>query len=189
MKSEELKEKLRLHKKWLNSEIGGEKADLSGADLSEANLSGADLSGADLSEANLSGADLSGANLYGADLYGANLSGADLYGADLSGANLYGANLSGANLYGANLSGANLSGANLYGANLYGADLSGAKSIISFGPMPTSGRIIYASKHEGQWKVQSGCFWGTLDELEFKVKLNHNCPFYIGVINLLRNTK
>ena len=129
MTSEELKEKIRLHKMWLNNESGGKKANLSGADLS-----------------------------------GADLSGADLYGADLSGANLYRANLS-------------------------GASLSGAKSIISFGPMPTSGRIIYASRHEDQWKVQAGCFWGTLDDLELKVKSKHNCPFYLGVINLLRNTK
>jgi len=63
----------------------------------------ADLSGATLTEADLRGADLSGAALRGADLSGADLSGAALRGADLSFANLSGANLSGANLSGANL--------------------------------------------------------------------------------------
>ena len=96
MDNEKLKEILERHRKWLNDEDGGERADLYGADLREANLYGA--------------------NLYGADLYGANLRGADLYGADLYGANLYGANLRGANLYGANLREANLRGANLRGA-------------------------------------------------------------------------
>ena len=52
MTSEEIKQVLELHKKWLNNEQGGERADLRRADLSEA-----DLSGADLSEAGLSGAD------------------------------------------------------------------------------------------------------------------------------------
>jgi hypothetical protein len=52
----------------LRGEAGGQRADLSGADLrysslSGANLSGADLSGADLRYSNLSGADLSGADL------------------------------------------------------------------------------------------------------------------------------
>ena len=93
---EELREILSKHKKWLFNEDGGERAYLSGA-----NLSGADLSGA-----NLSGVDLSGANLYRAYLSGANLSGANLSGANLSGANLSGANLSGADLSGAYLSGA-----------------------------------------------------------------------------------
>lgn len=44
---------LELHKKWLNSEKGGERAN-----LSDANLSGANLSDANLSYANLSGADI-----------------------------------------------------------------------------------------------------------------------------------
>jgi hypothetical protein len=66
------------HGRWLRDEPGGERADLSGADLRSANLRGADLSGADLS-----GADLRSANLRGADLSSANLRGADLSGADL----------------------------------------------------------------------------------------------------------
>ena len=60
------------------------RADLSGADLSDAYLYGADLSSADLSNAYLYGADLDGADLSGADLSYADLRYAYLYGADLS---------------------------------------------------------------------------------------------------------
>ena len=65
----DLKQILELHKKWLNDEDGGKRAnlrraDLSGADLSGANLRRADLSGADLRDADLSGADLRGAGLW-----------------------------------------------------------------------------------------------------------------------------
>ena len=91
MDNEKLKEILERHRKWLNDEDGGERAD-----LREANLRGANLRGANLCEA----------NLYGVDLYGANLRGANLRGADLYGANLYGADLREANLREANLRGA-----------------------------------------------------------------------------------
>ncbi len=107
--SEELKEILEKHSRWLRSVPDGVRANLFGANLSRANLSGANLSRANLSGANLSRANLSEANLSRANLSGANLSRA---------------NLSGANLSRANLSGANLSRANLSWANLYGADLS-----------------------------------------------------------------
>lgn len=66
-----LKEILEKHRKWLNGEEGGERADLSGEDLS-----GADLVNANLRYANLRNANLSRANLLDADLNGANLSGA-----------------------------------------------------------------------------------------------------------------
>jgi hypothetical protein len=97
------------------------KANLGGADLSEANLSGANLWRADLS-----GADLSGADLREADLSRANLSGADLFVADLREVNLSGADLSGANLSGATLTRADLSRADLSGADLSEADLYAA---------------------------------------------------------------
>ena len=58
-----IQEILEKHNKWLNREDGGERADLYGANLSEANLCRADLF-----EANLSEADIRGANLDGADL-------------------------------------------------------------------------------------------------------------------------
>jgi hypothetical protein len=100
---EELKEILVKHKMWLLNQDGGERANLSSADLSYAdlryaNLSSADLSYADLRYANLSSADLSYANLSSADLSYANLSYADLSYADLSSADLSYANLSSADL-------------------------------------------------------------------------------------------
>jgi len=88
MKQEELNEILKLHKKWLNGNGSGIKAnlhsaDLSYADLRSADLHSADLSYADLRSANLHSADLSYADLHSADLSYANLSYADLHSADL----------------------------------------------------------------------------------------------------------
>ena len=102
MIKEQLDEILEKHKKWLNDEPGGERANLFGADLFRANL------------------------------FGANLRGADLRGADLRGANLREADLCGANLRGAHLQGANLWGAGLRGANLWEADLQGADNIPNY---------------------------------------------------------
>lgn len=67
---------LDLHKKWLDNNPDGVRADLRGADLSRANLGGADLSGASLVGANLRVANLRGAYLRWANLRGADLSGA-----------------------------------------------------------------------------------------------------------------
>jgi hypothetical protein len=149
MNKEELQAKIAAHKKWLNNEEGGQRADLQGAYLRGAYLRGAYLRGADLR---------------GADLQGAYLRGADLRGADLR-------------------------GADLQGAYLQGADLQGADKIKTFGPMPTSGRMVYAVKHDSGWMVQAGCFWGTLAELEAKVKASHNCPTYLAFIELMKVTE
>ena len=56
MTANELLVILDRHKKWLNDEDGGSRADLSDADLRRAVLSGADLRGAVLSDADLRGA-------------------------------------------------------------------------------------------------------------------------------------
>ena len=101
MTQSELNEILEKHRKWVNGEDDGERADLRGADLRRA-----DLSGANLSEANLRRANLSEANLRRANLRRADLSEANLRRANLIEANLIGANLSEANLIGADLSGA-----------------------------------------------------------------------------------
>ena len=108
MEQEKLDEILKKHELWLKSEAGGEKADLSEADLRWANLSGADLKEADLRWADLRWANLSGANLRWANLRWTNLSGASLSGADLRRADLSGANLKKADLSGANLKKADL---------------------------------------------------------------------------------
>ena len=81
-----LEEILEKHELWLLGDKAGERANLSGADLSGVNLSDADLSGADLSGVNLSDADLSVADLSDANMEGVNLSGANIEGVNLSGA-------------------------------------------------------------------------------------------------------
>ena len=65
MNKQELEKILELHKRWIDGEDGGVKADFTGA-----NLGGADLRIADLRGANLTGADLRGATLGGANLKG-----------------------------------------------------------------------------------------------------------------------
>ena len=46
MTTEEIKKVLELHKKWVNGDPDGVRADLSGANLKGANLKGANLEGA-----------------------------------------------------------------------------------------------------------------------------------------------
>lgn len=53
-----IKDILEKHKKWLNAEDGGERADLRGANLCDADLCDADLRGANLRDANLRDANL-----------------------------------------------------------------------------------------------------------------------------------
>ncbi|HHH6951319.1 TPA: pentapeptide repeat-containing protein [Listeria monocytogenes] len=67
MNQEELDIILENHGKWLRNE-GGDRADLTGADLRHTNLTNAVLSGADLRHANLTNAVLSGADLRHANL-------------------------------------------------------------------------------------------------------------------------
>ena len=98
MTQEKINEILAAHKKWLNGEPDGVRANLGFANLSDANLSRANLSRANLRFANLSRANLRFANLSDANLSDANLSRANLSDANLSRANLGFANLSDANL-------------------------------------------------------------------------------------------
>ena len=109
LKIEELEKILELHKKWLNDEQEGIRADLSYVDLSKADLRYANLRYANLSYANLSKADLRYANLRCANLRYANLSEVNLSYADLSEAYLRYSDLSYANLSYTNLSYADLS--------------------------------------------------------------------------------
>ena len=121
---EELKEKLELHKKWLNNEKGGVRLNLRNTDLTNVDLRHVDLSSANLENVDLRHADLRCANLENVDLRHAILRYTDLSYADLSYANLYGTNLKYAKLTNANLEGADLAYANLYEADLIYADLS-----------------------------------------------------------------
>ena len=142
-------------------------------------LSGANLRGANLSEANLRGADLRGANLSEASLYEANLYRASLREADLYRASLYEASLSEANLREADLSEADLYRASLYGATNY----------YSFVAYDTSKRLIHCVRHQDTWMIQAGCFWGTLEELEDKVKRTHSSKVYLANIEILKGLK
>ena len=98
MTAEELQKILDSHRKWLNDEAGGEKADLRKSDLRHSGLSYSDLRKSDLSDSVLSGSDLSYSDLREADFRGAVLRGADFRGANLHGANFLGAILHGADL-------------------------------------------------------------------------------------------
>ena len=115
---QELQIILEKHKRWLNGEYGGERAN-----LKESDLSGAELSGANLRVANLRGADLRGAELSGANLRVANLRGADLRGAELRGADLRLSDLRDADLRDADLRRADLRGADIRRANMIKSDL------------------------------------------------------------------
>ena len=108
MSQEKLQEILEKHKKWLNKEQGGERADLSGCDLRHTDLRGADLRGAYISDSNLIGADLFGADLQHADLSHsffnqANLRNSDLHYADLRYADLCNSDLRYSDLQGTDL--------------------------------------------------------------------------------------
>ena len=116
----------------------------------------------------------------GADLGGANLFDANLFGANLFGANLRGSNLFGANLRDANLGGADLCGAYLFGANLSGADLgewgklSSPSDVLGVGCIGSrNGYTTIFHTDKGMF-VQCGCFKGSIEEFEEKVKQTHN---------------
>ena len=155
------------------------RADLQGADLRYANLQGVDLRYACLQGANLRGADL-----HNADLRDANLYNAYLYNADLRDADLRDADLRHAYLYGAYLYGADLCDANLYNAYLYGVDLCGIdwgdwgkiqtkSDILSIGAIGSrNGYTMIFHTDKGLF-VQCGCFGGTIEEFEAKVKETH----------------
>ncbi|EPX6960439.1 pentapeptide repeat-containing protein [Listeria monocytogenes] len=173
MKQEELYIILENHGKWLRNE-GGEKADLSNADLKNTNLRNVNLRLADLRGANLRLADLRGANLRLADLRGADLSNADLSNANLSIADLNNANLSNAILSNANLSNANFRGVDLSDAYLNGVNWQQAEGLTIICVQVDTTRInnqIAYIKELDIWTT--GCFQGTLDELKASVEQTH----------------
>ena len=130
----ELRGILEKHSLWLREDCNGVRADLYGANLSEASLRGADLRWANLRKADLRKANLRGANLRGANLNWADLRMANLYGADLREADLY--------------------GADLYGADLREADLRGAKHINCPMACPEKGSFIGFKKVCGDLIVE-----------------------------------
>lgn len=152
---EKLKEILVSHSKWLRCENGGERADLSNADLSYINLNHTDLRGA---------------NLCGADFYRANL---------------YGAILCGANLYGANFCATDLSNSSLRATDLRATDLSNSKfdnaSLSTTSLSKTYYQIVRIGSREATTtycveddNVRCGCWHnyggGTLEEFKKRVE-------------------
>ncbi|HAA0222270.1 TPA_asm: hypothetical protein GDK77_14910 [Listeria monocytogenes] len=153
MKKEELDIILENHWKWLRDE-GGERADLTGADLRHTNLTNAVLSGADLRHANLTNAVLSGA-----DLRHANLTNADLSGADLRHANLTNADLSNANLTNAVLTWVNWQ------------DVRGLTVVaVQVDTTRKNNQIAYI-KELHIWTT--GCFQGKLYKLKASIEKTH----------------
>jgi uncharacterized protein YjbI with pentapeptide repeats len=91
---QELNEKLKDHKLWLEDETKGNKLDLSycdcyGLNFHSANMRSADMRSADMSYADMSYADMSYANMSSADMSSANMSYADMSYADMSYANIH----------------------------------------------------------------------------------------------------
>ena len=121
-----LDEILSKHRKWINDEDGGERANLEYTDLRDTDLRNADLRYADLRNADLRYANLQKANLQKADLRNADLRNADLRYADLRNADLRYADLRYANLRNANLRNADLQEADLQNAELRYANLQNA---------------------------------------------------------------
>ena len=122
--------------------------------------------------ANLAGADLRGADLYEANLRGANLTEADLRKANLTEADLRWTNLRGANLRGASLRGANLRWADFM--NVIGLSVL----LIQVNTSSENRQIAYIPSLE---VVTAGCFQGTFEEIEKRVKEEHeDDPFLLS---------
>jgi uncharacterized protein YjbI with pentapeptide repeats len=117
---------LGAHSLWLRGDAKGTRADLTGADLTDAVLTRADLRDADLTRAVLTDAVLTRADLTSAVLTRAVLRGADLTGADLTDVVLTDAVLTRAVLTRADLTGADLTRADLTDAVLTDAVLTRA---------------------------------------------------------------
>ena len=191
MNTEELKEILEKHWKWINSEDGGKRADLRCAnlrcaDLRSANLSDADLSNANLISANLRGADLSNANLRDAILSGADLRCADLRCANLSDANLSSANLSSANLRDADLSGADL-GFDCCFARVKGQPIYQVCGVGLFRRTLT----LHAKGLRNDWVWSAGCFSGNEKDLRKAVegKYGKDCDYMDAIEFLIKTAK
>lgn len=88
MTQAELNDILEKHKKWLNNEPGGERANLSHCDLRHSDLSDSNLRHSDLRYSDLRHSNLSYSNLSHSNLSGCDLRHSDLYGCDLSGCDL-----------------------------------------------------------------------------------------------------
>ena len=98
---------------------------------------------------------------------------ANLRGADLSGADLSWAYLSGANLRGAILRRADLRRADLSEANLSGAKLIGDRPWFQIGPVGLRMDYLTCWITDRGLKLQTGCFFGTVEEFTKKMRITH----------------
>lgn len=156
---EELREKLELHRKWLRGEEGGVKLDLRNTNLSYVNLESANLNYADLG-----GANLKCANLKYAKLRHANLSYADLSDADLRGANLRYTDLRYTDLSYSYLDYADLSKTKFYLTKLYKTQ----GNFVNVGNIGSRNDTTHYFYNDN--RVICGCFDGTMEKFEGKVK-------------------
>jgi hypothetical protein len=120
---EELDEKIKAHKRWLDGLSDGEHLVLIGYDLRNSDLSGSDLRYSDLRRSNLSDSNLRNSDLRYSDLSGTDLRNSDLRYSDLRRSNLSDSNLRNSDLRYSDLRRSNLRGSNLSGSNLSGSDL------------------------------------------------------------------
>ncbi len=190
------------HKKWLNGEDGERAnlsgANLSGADLHRANLSGTDMSHTNMSHSNLSGADMSNTNLSHSDLSYADLSGADMSYADLSHAILIGTDLSYSDLGCAILIGTDMSHSDLSGANLSHANLSSAKGLMHQHEWMEEnlikcgdGFIVYKTfgeihKPNVEWRIEEGCI--ITENVNFDRASDCACGINVGTLTWVLNS-
>lgn len=98
------------HQLWLARLPAGERANLTGADLTGVDFTGANLTDAIFIEANLTRANLSMSDCTGSNFEGANLAGAYFHSTNLADTAFQNANLTGAALQNANLTEADLQG-------------------------------------------------------------------------------
>ena len=149
-----LNEILRKHKLWLKNDPNGLRANLRHADLEDADLKNTDLSYANLADANLKSANLRYANLEGANLENANLEDANLEDANLRYAVLEGTHLTNAILTQTNTQ-------NIREQNVISVQVNTSR---------VNNTISYW-KDLGLWTT--GCFQGTLEELQERVAETH----------------
>jgi hypothetical protein len=140
------------------------KANLKGADLTEANLQWVDLSDADLTDAKLIKAKLANANLNSCGFIGAHMAGANLEEANVrsnyfSNADLTGANLQKADIYLANFDRANLTEVNLKETDVYQTRLKNTKLIWA---------DLRGAKFATSSLEQADMRWARLNETDFR---------------------
>ena len=127
----ELQEVWRLHKLWLEGELGGSRADLRNADLRNADMRYADMRYAEMSGAEMSGADmqnaiLTSANMRSADMRHSDMRNANMRSADMRHSDMRSADMRNADMRNADMRSADMRSADMRCADMRSADMSGA---------------------------------------------------------------